>query len=102
MIRRPPRSTLFPYTTLFRSLFFCAENCDRASRSRLFGSPYFSEGSHPRFFGVGPLAVLELASLQSHQSSPQPKSAAPSKPSTPITRPPPPSARSARQRLSEF
>src|SRR2546427_7763085 len=24
MIRRPPRSTLFPYTTLFRSLFFSA------------------------------------------------------------------------------
>src|SRR2546430_15256569 len=24
MIRRPPRSTLFPYTTLFRSLFFIA------------------------------------------------------------------------------
>src|SRR2546430_6623513 len=24
MIRRPPRSTLFPYTTLFRSLFFTA------------------------------------------------------------------------------
>src|SRR3712207_7930345 len=23
MIRRPPRSTLFPYTTLFRSLFGC-------------------------------------------------------------------------------
>src|SRR2546425_6788249 len=23
MIRRPPRSTLFPYTTLFRSLSFC-------------------------------------------------------------------------------
>src|ERR1017187_5991714 len=23
MIRRPPRSTLFPYTTLFRSLFYC-------------------------------------------------------------------------------
>src|SRR5438552_14890146 len=28
MIRRPPRSTLFPYTTLFRSL------CDRRSRLR--------------------------------------------------------------------
>src|SRR2546427_6759825 len=26
MIRRPPRSTLFPYTTLFRSLYMCAEN----------------------------------------------------------------------------
>src|SRR5258708_17831523 len=25
MIRRPPRSTLFPYTTLFRSPFNCAE-----------------------------------------------------------------------------
>src|SRR3989442_8937521 len=23
MIRRPPRSTLFPYTTLFRSLYTC-------------------------------------------------------------------------------
>src|SRR2546421_5024955 len=23
MIRRPPRSTLFPYTTLFRSVTFC-------------------------------------------------------------------------------
>src|SRR2546430_10390033 len=27
MIRRPPRSTLFPYTTLFRSLFFPTEAC---------------------------------------------------------------------------
>src|SRR3712207_8882956 len=26
MIRRPPRSTLFPYTTLFRSLFFPVED----------------------------------------------------------------------------
>src|SRR5260221_7671567 len=31
MIRRPPRSTLFPYTTLFRS-------CKR------FGDPHFLEG----------------------------------------------------------
>src|SRR5260370_18516017 len=26
MIRRPPRSTLFPYTTLFRSLILCKEH----------------------------------------------------------------------------
>src|SRR3712207_7540362 len=26
MIRRPPRSTLFPYTTLFRSMSFVAES----------------------------------------------------------------------------
>src|SRR2546429_5825957 len=30
MIRRPPRSTLFPYTTLFRSA--AAQRADRASR----------------------------------------------------------------------
>src|SRR5260221_3098278 len=29
MIRRPPRSTLFPYTTLFRSLFVLKHNLDR-------------------------------------------------------------------------
>src|SRR3712207_8883586 len=29
MIRRPPRSTLFPYTTLFRSI----RNCNLAARS---------------------------------------------------------------------
>ena len=29
MIRRPPRSTLFPYTTLFRSLFFAWKIFDR-------------------------------------------------------------------------
>src|SRR5258706_5112764 len=28
MIRRPPRSTLFPYTTLFRSVWL-ATDCDR-------------------------------------------------------------------------
>src|SRR5258707_8350890 len=27
MIRRPPRSTLFPYTTLFRSLNACSRVC---------------------------------------------------------------------------
>src|SRR2546430_12054075 len=35
MIRRPPRSTLFPYTTLFRSLRYCgpySENRPRAQK----------------------------------------------------------------------
>src|SRR5256885_5995142 len=36
MIRRPPRSTLFPYTTLFRSSFWpsvsvCIKRCDSFS-----------------------------------------------------------------------
>src|SRR3712207_8845724 len=29
MIRRPPRSTLFPYTTLFRSYFNCLDDVAR-------------------------------------------------------------------------
>src|SRR2546430_16153440 len=32
MIRRPPRSTLFPYTTLFRSLLRC-DSPDRGART---------------------------------------------------------------------
>src|SRR3712207_8281736 len=35
MIRRPPRSTLFPYTTLFRSLLLVALEVDRVGRPRL-------------------------------------------------------------------
>src|SRR2546429_5789454 len=38
MIRRPPRSTLFPYTTLFRSINFrraCSTNSARARSSRV-------------------------------------------------------------------
>src|SRR5574343_1226076 len=34
MIRRPPRSTLFPYTTLFRSVCFCRTR----SRKRISGT----------------------------------------------------------------
>src|SRR2546426_6163937 len=46
MIRRPPRSTLFPYTTLFRS------PCDELAQ-RLFGSAAasFSLGSASCAFG---------------------------------------------------
>src|SRR2546425_2776395 len=32
MIRRPPRSTLFPYTTLFRSRRECGRGNDRVAR----------------------------------------------------------------------
>src|SRR5258707_10932007 len=35
MIRRPPRSTLFPYTTLFRSLSDGAEKQDRTGTGTL-------------------------------------------------------------------
>src|SRR5258707_9722830 len=34
MIRRPPRSTLFPYTTLFRSSPSCWRTTSRTSKTR--------------------------------------------------------------------
>src|SRR3712207_7874823 len=37
MIRRPPRSTLFPYTTLFRSLRARARGGSRSGRARPVG-----------------------------------------------------------------
>src|SRR5947209_17051912 len=36
MIRRPPRSTLFPYTTLFRSRFLSSRSTRRTCRSRRY------------------------------------------------------------------
>src|SRR3989441_4869459 len=37
MIRRPPRSTLFPYTTLFRSRFVTNEDAEAAAGARAAG-----------------------------------------------------------------
>src|SRR5947208_11134271 len=44
MIRRPPRSTLFPYTTLFRSADAPAEAGARARRGRRAASAFEPEG----------------------------------------------------------
>src|SRR5256885_16406184 len=49
MIRRPPRSTLFPYTTLFRSLFG-----DYMSR-------VYSFGAHPSAIWAGMIVVVLTA-----------------------------------------
>src|SRR5256885_11900924 len=41
MIRRPPRSTLFPYTTLFRSVCQACRSFHHAKHTgRLVGNPY--------------------------------------------------------------
>src|SRR3712207_9479920 len=71
MIRRPPRSTLFPYTTLFRSMpvlvFSSASDCltiTRSARGRSFsamlGSPHLCHylcHSYPSS-GAGPTDLL--------------------------------------------
>src|SRR2546430_2836086 len=43
MIRRPPRSTLFPYTTLFRSLHHLGDGELR----RMIGLQMWSDEAHP-------------------------------------------------------
>src|SRR5258708_20448860 len=48
MIRRPPRSTLFPYTTLFRSRSFSAR---RGSHWGWSGAEFTAESTF--FFGLG-------------------------------------------------
>src|SRR5258708_14642674 len=53
MIRRPPRSTLFPYTTLFRSTKY-----ERQSRAESLRGPAESTQAiavHARIFGGAPL-----------------------------------------------
>src|SRR5258708_8891170 len=51
MIRRPPRSTLFPYTTLFRSVLF-EDNADAvtppASMTKLMTFAVLHDESHQR------------------------------------------------------
>src|SRR3712207_6880598 len=52
MIRRPPRSTLFPYTTLFRS------RQHRAAAEKLAA---WAEEAHPDDQGVSPASLLVSA-----------------------------------------
>src|SRR2546430_5001296 len=46
MIRRPPRSTLFPYTTLFRSLSGWRATCDPDCCAKAFSSSRNREGAY--------------------------------------------------------
>src|SRR2546422_7023263 len=46
MIRRPPRSTLFPYTTLFRSRRGENPTCDGPLPCQLVGQVAAQEGRH--------------------------------------------------------
>src|SRR5256885_4317421 len=48
MIRRPPRSTLFPYTTLFRSLLGLAPARHPAAAQALAGGPAARGVPHAR------------------------------------------------------
>src|SRR3712207_7036685 len=68
MIRRPPRSTLFPYTTLFRSLMASCPTF-RISRRRQAGVRDVArfEGTWPRCAGPGCRSEEHTSELQSRQ-----------------------------------
>src|SRR3712207_80888 len=61
MIRRPPRSTLFPYTTLFRS--YCMST--RGSHSKRRGRYQFQRPSHP----ISPGSKTERISVASRSKA---------------------------------
>src|SRR2546430_13561652 len=64
MIRRPPRSTLFPYTTLFRSIYSVAATFPgRLDRSR--AAPYF-RGMPVKLLRRSLTHTSELQSQSSH------------------------------------
>src|SRR2546430_4383037 len=63
MIRRPPRSTLFPYTTLFRSVGCEQSRCLVAPLQLLLHAPA-TEGTH----GGAPCRVIQqLDNLRSEE-----------------------------------
>src|SRR2546427_7775980 len=64
MIRRPPRSTLFPYTTLFRSAAHVVQARRAAHRGRVIGAVRGSAGEHRR----RDLDVLEQRALTEPRS----------------------------------
>src|SRR2546422_2438169 len=51
MIRRPPRSTLFPYTTLFRSLWTALEELDVPIGFHPTGNTSLKDDAGRRFVG---------------------------------------------------
>src|SRR3990167_7003536 len=86
MIRRPPRSTLFPYTTLFRSVHSWWSGRRQRNRARIrLGSNWRSDGpdrkstrlnsSHSQisfacFFFFNDTATTEIYTLSLHDALP--------------------------------
>src|SRR5256886_9891849 len=57
MIRRPPRSTLFPYTTLFRSVELHRARAERDHRRREREVARLEPLDVAQHLGLGPIAV---------------------------------------------
>src|SRR5260221_2859047 len=64
MIRRPPRSTLFPYTTLFRSLKTAGSKLPRMSKISVLSIPSFCGSYEAQKDGMR--SEEHTSELQSH------------------------------------
>src|SRR2546430_7068746 len=71
MIRRPPRSTLFPYTTLFRSV---VRGHEQGGRRRCHGQVHRAEGHRCRLQRPGAVRARELGRSEEHTSELQSQS----------------------------
>src|SRR2546430_13597297 len=67
MIRRPPRSTLFPYTTLFRSVFTSLSILKRATTQDFHRAPP-ARDPHPPARGESPASDRKSTRLNSSHS----------------------------------
>src|SRR2546430_11221796 len=70
MIRRPPRSTLFPYTTLFRSRFAVHAN-HSSPQLEGWGGEYRSvriQSRHAHYVSGGPRSEEHTSELQSQSN----------------------------------
>src|SRR3712207_8802057 len=74
MIRRPPRSTLFPYTTLFRSghrrsgfCSTCAHDWDLPPAAACRASAEHTAAARPRFASLDERSEEHTSELQSRQ-----------------------------------
>src|SRR2546425_7672255 len=63
MIRRPPRSTLFPYTTLFRS---CPSSCSNVASTN--SGETRSSGTQTRYFSSGESVSRSRPRSEEHTS----------------------------------
>src|SRR3712207_9513624 len=63
MIRRPPRSTLFPYTTLFRSIGRGAGGCDHAGQPAPQAAALEQASVQDREYGGQRMSALAVTAL---------------------------------------
>src|SRR5260221_3553767 len=68
MIRRPPRSTLFPYTTLFRSAQACLTSCSGIHRVERVERSGKAEGGVSCCFCGGKMVAMRRRLLKSSRT----------------------------------